>query len=74
MDIRGKVKDVLVVFAGVGGAREATGNLLMLDQLRTADPRRMWRDLQVFLSWIKEPIFFSREEHYARGLDRYADE
>jgi len=46
----------------------------MLDQLRTADPRRMWRDLQVFLSWIKEPIFFSREEHYARGLDRYADE
>ena len=53
---------------------DAPGNLLMLDQLRTADPRKMWRDLQVFLSWIKEPMFFSREEHYARGLDRYEDE
>jgi len=74
MDIRSKVKDVLIFFAGVGRAREATGNLLVLDESRTADPRRMWRVLQVFLSWIKEPMFFSREERYARGLDRYEDE
>ena len=28
---------------------------------------------QVFLSRIKEPMFFSREEFYARGLDWYED-
>jgi hypothetical protein len=28
---------------------------------------------QVFLSRIKEPMFFSRDECYARGLDWYAD-
>jgi hypothetical protein len=36
-------KDVLVFFAGVGHARVATGNLLVLDELRTADLRRIWR-------------------------------
>jgi hypothetical protein len=41
-------KDVLVFFAGVGHAREATGNLLVLDELRTADPRRRWRELAEF--------------------------
>ena len=40
--------DVLVFFAGVGHAREATGNLLVLDKLRTADPRRMWGELADF--------------------------
>jgi hypothetical protein len=29
---------------------------------------------QVFLSQVKEPMFFSREEYYARGLDWYEDE
>jgi hypothetical protein len=29
---------------------------------------------QVFLSQTKEPTFFSREEHYARGLDWYEHE
>jgi hypothetical protein len=28
---------------------------------------------QVFLSRVKEPMFFSREEYYARGLDWYED-
>ena len=28
---------------------------------------------QVFLSRIKEPMFFSREEYYAKGLDWYED-
>jgi Sulfotransferase domain len=28
---------------------------------------------QVFLSRIKEPMFFSRDEYYARGLDWYED-
>jgi hypothetical protein len=28
---------------------------------------------QVFLSRIKEPMFFSRDEYYAKGLDWYAD-
>ncbi len=28
---------------------------------------------QVFLSRVKEPMFFSRDEHYARGLDWYED-
>jgi hypothetical protein len=28
---------------------------------------------QVFLSRVKEPMFFSREENYARGLDWYED-
>jgi hypothetical protein len=28
---------------------------------------------QVFLSQVKEPMFFSREEYYARGLDWYED-
>ena len=28
---------------------------------------------QVFLSRVKEPMFFSREEYYARGLDWYQD-
>src|SRR5215204_7640916 len=28
---------------------------------------------QVYLSWIKEPEFFSKEEYYARGLDWYQD-
>ena len=28
---------------------------------------------QVFLSSVKEPMFFSREEYYARGLDYYED-
>ncbi len=34
-------KNVLVFFAGVGHAPEAPGNLLVLDELRTAGPRRM---------------------------------
>jgi hypothetical protein len=42
------VKDVLVFFAGVGHAREVIRNLLMLDELRTADPRRMCRELADF--------------------------
>src|SRR4028119_2154649 len=29
---------------------------------------------EVFLSRVKEPMFFSREEFYARGLDWYEDE
>ncbi len=29
---------------------------------------------QVFLSRVKEPMFFSREDYYARGLDWYEDE
>jgi hypothetical protein len=41
-------KDVLVFVAGVGHAREATENLLVLEKLRTADPRRMWRELAEF--------------------------
>jgi hypothetical protein len=41
-------KDVLAFFAGVGHAREATENLLVLEKLRTADPRRMWRELAEF--------------------------
>ena len=28
---------------------------------------------QVFLSRVKEPMFFSREDYYARGLDWYED-
>jgi hypothetical protein len=38
-------KAVLVFSTGVGHAREATENLLVLEKLRTADPRCMWRDL-----------------------------
>jgi len=41
-------KDVLDFFAGIGHARETTGKLLVLDELRTADPRRMWRELAEF--------------------------
>jgi hypothetical protein len=29
---------------------------------------------QVFLSRVKEPMFFSKDEYYARGLDWYEDE
>jgi hypothetical protein len=44
-------RDVLVrpgLLAGVGPARETTGNLLALKKLRTAVPRRMWRELAEF--------------------------
>ncbi len=41
-------KAVLVFFTGVGHARDATGNLLVLEKLRTADPRSMWRNLAEF--------------------------
>jgi hypothetical protein len=41
-------KAVLVFFTGVGYARNATGNLLMLEKLRTADPSSMWRNLAEF--------------------------
>jgi hypothetical protein len=34
-------KDVVVFFTGVGHARDATQNLLVLEKLRTADPKSM---------------------------------
>jgi hypothetical protein len=41
-------KDVLVFFARSENAWEATANLLVLDEPRTADQRRMWRELAEF--------------------------
>jgi hypothetical protein len=41
-------EDALRVLAWVGLAQEATGILLVLYELPTADPRRMWRELAEF--------------------------
>jgi len=41
-------KAVLIFFTGVGHARDATGNLLVLEELRIAGPRSMWRNLAEF--------------------------
>jgi hypothetical protein len=34
-------KDVVVFFTGVGHARDATDNLLVLEKLRTVDPKSL---------------------------------